>query len=103
MVAGTERFCTDLMKALPRAFVKTGAEGVFCGAVPHAGIGIAVKCDDGAHRASETATAAVLAGLDCWTDEERETLKAFARQPITSRKGVEVGEVRATITPSSRT
>ena len=97
MVAGTERFCTDLMKAVPRAFVKTGAEGVFCGAVPHAGIGIAVKCDDGAHRASETAMAAVLAGLDCWTEEERETLKGFARQSITSRKGVEVGEVRAII------
>jgi len=97
MVAGTERFCTDLMKALPRVFVKTGAEGVFCGAVPHAGIGFAVKCDDGAHRASEAATAAVLLGLDCWTDDERAILQGFTRQPITSRKGVEVGEVRAII------
>lgn len=97
MVAGTERFCTDLMKAVPRAFVKTGAEGVFCGAVPHAGIGIAIKCDDGAHRASETAMAAVLAGLDCWTDKERAALQGFARQPIHSRKGVEIGEVRAVV------
>ncbi|MDP4823398.1 MAG: asparaginase [Aestuariivirgaceae bacterium] len=97
MVAGTDRFCTDVMKAVPRAFVKTGAEGVFCGAVPHAGIGIAVKCDDGTHRASETAMAAVLAGLDCWTAEERAALQGFARQSIKSRKGVEIGEVRAVI------
>jgi L-asparaginase II len=100
MVAGTERFCTDLMKAVPRMFVKTGAEGVFCGAVPHAGIGLAVKCDDGAHRASEAATAAILVGLDCWTNEERAILQGFTRQPITSRKGVEVGEVRAIISAS---
>jgi L-asparaginase II len=43
MVAGSKRFCTRLMEAVPRAFVKTGAEGVFCGAVPHAAIGIALK------------------------------------------------------------
>ena len=99
MVAGTERFCTDLMKALPRVFVKTGAEGVFCGAIPHAVIGFAVKCDDGAHRASEAATAAVLLGMDGWTPEERTVLQGFIRQPIKSRKGVEVGEVRATVSP----
>lgn len=97
MVAGTERFCTDLMKALPRVFVKTGAEGVFCGAIPHAGIGFAVKCDDGAHRASEAATAAVLLRMDGWTQEERAVLQRFTRQSIKSRKGVEVGEVRAVV------
>ena len=48
MVAGSERFCTKLMEKIPRIFAKTGAEGVYCGAIPHAGIGIAVKCDDGA-------------------------------------------------------
>lgn len=95
MVAGSERFCTDLMTAVPRAFVKTGAEGVFCGAVAHAGIGIAVKCEDGAHRASETAMAAVLASLDCWTAEEKGKLESFTRQPIRSRKGALVGEVRS--------
>ena len=97
MVAGTGRFCTDLMTAVPRAFVKTGAEGVFCAAIPHAGIGIAIKCEDGAHRASETACAAVLASLDVWNDSEREKLKGFTRQPIKSRRGDMVGEVRSVI------
>ncbi|MFW6076630.1 MAG: asparaginase, partial [Hyphomicrobiales bacterium] len=62
-VAGSERFCTRLMQAVPRAFVKTGAEGVFCGCVPHAGFGLALKCDDGAGRAAEVIMAALLAHL----------------------------------------
>ena len=38
-----------LMQAAPgRIFVKTGAEGVYCAAVPELGLGIALKCDDGA-------------------------------------------------------
>jgi L-asparaginase II len=64
MVAGDGRFCTRAMRALPGlAFVKTGAEGVFCGALPTLGLGFAVKIDDGATRASEAVTVAVLARL----------------------------------------
>jgi L-asparaginase II len=94
MVAGTERFDTRLMLALPRVFVKTGAEGVYCGCVPHAGIGIALKCDDGAGRAAQVAMAAVLAKLDVWTGEEKETLESFSRQELFNWRNVAVGEVR---------
>ena len=53
-VAGTGRFCTEIMQRFgARVFVKTGAEGVFCAALPEQGLGIAVKCDDGAGRAAE--------------------------------------------------
>jgi L-asparaginase II len=95
MVAGTKRYCTRLMQAVPRAFVKTGAEGVFCGAVPHAGIGIALKCEDGANRASETAMAALLAGLDVWTPEETGELAAFTEVTLKNWRKVVVGKVRA--------
>jgi L-asparaginase II len=97
MVAGTRRFCTDVMTAVPRLFVKTGAEGVFCAAVPHAGIGIALKCDDGAGRGAEAALAGVLLKLDVWTDEERAALARFARFPLRNWKRTEVGEVRAVV------
>ena len=97
MVAGSKRFCTRLMEAVPRAFVKTGAEGVFCACVPHAGIGIALKCDDGAHRAAEIAVAAVLANLDVWSDDEREKLRALSVEKITNRRNIETGEIRAII------
>jgi L-asparaginase II len=97
MVAGSKRFCTDLMSAVPRAFVKTGAEGVFCAAVPHAGLGLALKCRDGASRAAEAATAGLLAGLDVWTDDERLKLLAFAQVKIRNWRNLETGEIHALV------
>lgn len=102
MVAGTDRFCTRLMQAVPRAFVKTGAEGVFAGGVPHAGIGIAVKCDDGATRAAEVAMASLLASLDVWTPEERRALSAFSTVSLSNWRKIETGAVAATL-PLGRT
>ena len=65
LVAGAGRFCTGVMSDFSgRVFVKTGAEGVYCGAIPEAGLGIAVKCDDGATRAAETLMAAVIAAFE---------------------------------------
>jgi L-asparaginase II len=94
LIAGTERFCTKLMQAVPRAFVKTGAEGVFCGAVPHTGHGIAVKCDDGSTRAAEAIMAALLAHLSVWTAEEEARLRSFSAVTLTNWAGLEVGEIR---------
>jgi L-asparaginase II len=60
MVAGPERMDTTAMSALPgKVFMKTGAEGVYCGAFPEHGLGFAVKIDDGNKRGAE----AVVAGL----------------------------------------
>jgi L-asparaginase II len=95
MVAGTGRFCTELMKAVPRAFVKTGAEGVFCAAIPHAGIGVALKCEDGARRASEVAIAAVLAGLDAWSPEEKASLRQFTAVTLRNWRKFTVGRIAA--------
>ena len=58
MVAGSERFDTELMRALKgRAFTKTGAEGVFTIALPELGLGAALKCHDGTTRAAKVACA----------------------------------------------
>lgn len=97
MVAGTGRFTTRLMTAVPRAFTKSGAEGVNCGCVPHAGLGIAVKCDDGAGRASEVAMAAILAKLDVWTVDERRELQSLATGRLANRRNLHIGDVRAVI------
>jgi L-asparaginase II len=97
MVAGSNRFCTRVMQAVPRAFVKTGAEGVFCGAIPHAGLGIALKCDDGAGRASEATMAAVMASLPVWSDAEQRALKAFSETDLSNWRKIHVGDVHAVI------
>ncbi len=94
MVAGTGDFDTLIMQAVPRVFVKTGAEGVYCGCVPHAGLGIALKIDDGAGRAAEVAMASVLSGLDVWTAEEQEALHRFRHHGLSNWRKFEVGEVR---------
>ena len=97
MVAGTKRFDTRLMEAVPRVFVKTGAEGVYCGCIPHAHIGIALKCDDGASRAAETAMASLLASLDVWTAEEKEKLQSFTHSGLRNWRKIPVGDVQAAI------
>jgi L-asparaginase II len=61
MVAGPGRFDTTVMTALPgQIFMKTGAEGVYCGGFPELGLGFAVKIDDGNKRASEAVVEAMV-------------------------------------------
>ncbi|MGI9390157.1 MAG: asparaginase, partial [Boseongicola sp.] len=87
-MAGTGRFCTKLMELGDmRLFAKTGAEGVFCGAIPELGLGIALKCDDGAVRASEAMMAAILARLLPKDDPLQKGLELFANPPITNWNG----------------
>jgi len=94
-VAGTGRFCTEVMKLFgTRVLVKTGAEGVFCGALPEQGLGIALKCDDGATRAAEVVMATMIARLLQMSDEERVALERFVRPVLRNWNGIEVGGLR---------
>lgn len=95
-VAGTGRFDTRAMTLLgARAFIKTGAEGVYCGALPELGYGIAVKCEDGASRAAEVAMAALI-GRFLPMDEALVAGFAPLRESVlTNWNGIEVGRVRA--------
>jgi L-asparaginase II len=96
-VAGTGRFCTDIMRAFgARVLVKTGAEGVFCGALPEQGLGIALKCDDGGKRAAEVIMAAALARFLPRGDDACAALDRFVRPALHNWNGVEVGGVRPT-------
>jgi L-asparaginase II len=96
-VAGTGRFCTEIMQLFgARAFVKTGAEGVYCGALPEQGFGIAVKCDDGAGRASQAIMAAIIARFLPLGDVERVTLMRYANPTLRNWNGFEIGTLRVT-------
>ncbi len=94
MVAGTASACTVLMEAVPRAFVKIGAEGVYCACVPHAGLGIALKCDSGSSDAAEISIAGVLAALPVWSENEQGALADLAARPLLNRRKTEVGVLR---------
>jgi L-asparaginase II len=94
-VAGTGRFCTEIMQIFgARVFVKTGAEGVYCGALPEQGLGIALKCDDGASRAAQAVMAAVIARFLPMSEAERTALAPFMRPVLHNWNGIEVGAVR---------
>jgi L-asparaginase II len=96
-VAGTDRFCTVVMQQFrTRVFAKTGAEGVFCGALPELGLGVAVKCEDGAGRAAEVMMAAVIARLLPLSDADRTVLDRFLPAQLRNWNGIEVGELRPT-------
>jgi L-asparaginase II len=92
-VAGTGRFCTKMMQHFgPRVFAKTGAEGVYCGALPEQGLGIALKCDDGAGRAAELVMAAMIARF--LPDPDQAWLERFLRPPLRNWNGIAVGGLR---------
>ncbi|SON54827.1 L-asparaginase II [Hartmannibacter diazotrophicus] len=92
MVAGTGRFCTRAMTILgKRAFVKTGAEGVFTVALPEQGLGMAIKIDDGATRASEVVTAAVVSTFLKLGDG---ALDALIHPQVLTRLNEVAGEIR---------
>ena len=76
-------------------FVKTGAEGVFCAALPEQGLGIALKCDDGAsarRRGDDGGGDRAL--LSTLTDAERAALDRFLRPTLRNWNGIEVGALR---------
>lgn len=96
-VAGTGRFCTAIMQLFgARVFVKTGAEGVYCGALPELGLGIAIKCDDGAGRAAEAIMAALIVRFLPLAATERETLSRYIRPVLRNWNGIEIGAIRVT-------
>jgi L-asparaginase II len=91
MLAGEGRFDTVVTAALGEAaFIKVGAEGVYCGALPALGLGFALKCDDGAARAAEAATAALLRHFLGAHD----LLDRLASPLLTNWNGIAVGSLR---------
>jgi len=95
MVAGTNRFDTSVIAALgERAFVKGGAEGVHCGTIPELGLGFAVKCDDGAGRAADVVTAALIARLLPNNGAPDPVVAGLAQRTLTNWNGIDVGTMR---------
>jgi L-asparaginase II len=93
-VAGTGRACTEIMQAAPgRVFAKYGAEGVYALAIPEQGLGIAIKCDDGAERGVIALANAVLAKL-FGKDEVAHHYGAAANKAFSNWNKIEVGRFR---------
>ncbi len=93
-VSGTGRFSSEIMGHFgARVFVKGGAEGVYCGALPELGYGIAIKCDDGQGRCAEAVMAALIERLLPLGDADRGFLARFTRPTLKNWRGAEVGAI----------
>ena len=93
MIAGTDRFDTLFIPAIDRAaYVKVGAEGVYCATFPALGLGVALKCQDGTARAAEVAMATIAAHLLGRRDDP--ALARFMTPELSNWSGVPVGGLR---------
>ncbi|NOR61471.1 MAG: asparaginase [Rhodobacteraceae bacterium] len=102
LVAGTTRACSALMEAANgKAAVKTGAEGVFVGIIPERGIGIALKIEDGNHRASEAVMAALLVRLGV-VEAADPRVSAYLHRPDINRRGIRAAAFSVTDTVFSQ-
>jgi len=97
LVAGEGNACTELMRsAKGEAAIKTGAEGVYVGVLPGKKLGIALKIEDGATRASEAVMAALLVRLGVLDAADPMVQKRMVG-PITNRRDIVIGEMRVTL------
>jgi L-asparaginase II len=86
LIGGAAQADTELMRALPGWIAKGGAEGLMCAADPDR-LGVALKVEDGSHRAMRPALHAFLGRLGLELPED------FARVPVRNAHGEDVGEV----------
>ncbi len=85
LVRGPIAADTRLMRALPGWTAKGGAEGLLCASSPD-GLGVALKCADGAYRPLEQALVAFLAAIGI-------EVPGAAPEPVLNSRGEVVGTV----------
>jgi L-asparaginase II len=94
LVSGEGRACAELAAATGgAAAVKTGAEAVFTAILPSRGLGVALKVEDGATRASESAITALLVRLGVAAADDPLVAHRLS-PPLTSRRGLPAGAIR---------
>jgi len=104
LVEGHGRLATDLMRATSgRVLAKSGAEGLLLVADPVRGVGVAIKCEDGAMRAVAPAAVELLHPLGVLAAEELPALQAHRRSQVQNAAGLDVGwlEARVAVTAAS--
>ncbi|MFQ5865547.1 MAG: asparaginase [bacterium] len=97
MIAGSDRFDTDLMKVMgDRMISKVGAEGIRCLAVRGGPpLGIAVKIEDGDKRASPPVMLEVLKQLNLISKKEIKELSKYRKPVFLNHAGIETGWISA--------
>jgi len=95
LTAGTGELTADLMRAYLqyKLVAKSGAEAVYCLALPDRGWGLALKIEDGSSRAVAAVLLAILDKLGYIGDSN--ILEAYRPQLVRNHRGRVVGEIVA--------
>jgi len=94
LVGGTDRIDSLLIaETQGRVVAKVGAEGVHCALLADRGIGVALKVEDGSHRAQVPALIRVLQELEALPDPLPPRLAEWMHKPVKNSRGECVGEV----------
>lgn len=97
MIAGTERFNTDLIDVLGDKLTgKMGAEGVFCLGI-YDGPGVSIKVEDGNSRAVPPVTIDILKHLEYISEEELQKLKKHEKPVVKNHHDHKVGYIKSII------
>jgi L-asparaginase II len=95
MVAGTGKCCSEVIaESNGTVLAKTGAEGVYIAVLREQGLGVALKIDDGATRASEVVLGAVLAKLNALDPVAEKKLEKHFRPLVENSQGKVTGQIQ---------
>lgn len=95
MVAGSKRYCTDLMKVTaPQIIGKTGAEGVFCLTLTKQQMGVCIKIDDGKMLPQYNVAQALVEATGLFSMEELKQLHHYNQSSLTNFNKLVTGEIK---------
>jgi L-asparaginase II len=93
MLAGTNRYCTDLIRVTQgRIIGKTGADGVYCIADTSRNLGISIKIDDGKMGPQYQVAQELLDHLELISPEEKKQLESYHEFELRNFSGNLVGK-----------
>lgn len=94
LISGEGLPCSELTAAMGgRGAIKFGAESVYTAILPAAGLGVAIKVEDGGMRGSECAIAALLVRTGALAADDPVTRK-WLTPAVRNRRGARVGGLR---------
>lgn len=92
MIAGTNRYCTEMMEQLaPEVIGKTGADGVYSLAFPNLKMGACVKIDDGKMGPQYFVVQGLLKALGMFSPEKLKPLTHYLETPVKNWNRHDVG------------
>ena len=97
MVAGTGRYCTDMMNiTAPEIIGKTGAEGIFCMSFTQQKLGVCIKIDDGKMLPQYNVAQALIEASGLFTDQQLAPLHKYAKDELKNFNKLVTGDINVT-------